>query len=132
MAKHFQYVGLSGEQSYLLSQVLSQSIKTRIMSGRDVNDRDAKPLQVAYARQKLRRGRLPIRNWTLSGNTLAALGPMHGQGGQIVVGFTNAKAAQVAAINNANVPMYGVSPSDRQNVLNALRRVQSQLVRIAA
>ena len=89
MARHFEYVGLSSENARELATVLATSIKTRILSGKDVTDSQAPPLSKAYARSKQRRGLNPIRDWRWSGNTLAALGPVTMQDGQIAVGFSN-------------------------------------------
>lgn len=132
MAQHFQYVGLSGELSSQLAQALAQSIKTRVQRGLDVNDRPAPPLSQVYARLKSRRGLQAIRDWTLTGRTIAALVPIAGPGGQIQVGFTNGRAAQIAAINNARIRMFGVSPQDRKNLIAALNAVRYQLLRRAA
>jgi len=132
MAKHFEYVPISGDLTFRLSQVLASSVRTRILSGRDVNDNPAPDLSKAYARAKQRRGLPPIRNWTWSGNTLAALGPMVTQSGQLAVGFSNPRAARIAAILNARCKQFGVSPTDRANVIDAINQARPQLVRIAA
>lgn len=132
MAKHFQYIGIGAEESRLLATVLAGSIRTRILSGKDVNDNPAPALSKSYARAKQKSGRPPIRNWVWSGATLAALGAVTTAGGQISVGFTSDRAARIAAILNARCQQFGVSPSDRANMIDAINRMRPQLVRIAA
>jgi len=132
VAKHFEYIGFSGEFTRQLSQVLASSIRTRIRSGRDVNGNPAPALSKNYARAKQRQGLPPIRNWTWSGATLGALGPVATQAGQLAVGFSNPKAARIAAILNARCQQFGASPTDRASVIDAINQMRSKLVRIAA
>jgi len=132
MSKHFQYVPITGEDARHLAIVLADSIKTRIMSGRDVNDNQAPPLAKNYARAKQRRGLNPIRDWRWSGNTLAALGPVTTPAGQIAVGFNNPKAARIAAILNVRCQQFGISPGDQANIIDYLNHTRPKFVRIAA
>jgi hypothetical protein len=131
MPRHFQYVPISGESARELSQVLANSIRTRIMSGKDVNDNPAPALSKNYARAKQRRGLPPIRNWVWSGVTLAALAPVMTQDGQIAVGFTSDRAARIAATLNHRCQQFGISPGDRQTMIDYLNRSRPKLVRAA-
>jgi hypothetical protein len=137
MAKHFQYVPVSGENAHFLAGVLATSIRTRIKRGLDVNDNPAPRLSGrgklgGYAGLKARRGLNPIRDWTLTGQTLQALQPLQTLPGQISVGFTDARAARIAAINNARSKQFGVSPSDRRNFIAALNTIVRSFLRIAS
>lgn len=129
---HFEYVGLQGPLAGQLANVLAASIRNRIGRGLDVRDQPAPALSKTYARLKTRRGLQAIRDWTLSGRTLAALQPIPTPGGQIQVGFTNSTAATVAAIQNSYVRMFGVAPSDRRVLIAALNQMRYQLIRRAA
>lgn len=137
MSRHFQYVKISGDAAHHLSQVLADSIKTRIKSAVDINDAPAAPLTKAYARYKTRTGRRPVRDWNLTGATLQAIAPLAAADGQIRVGFNSDRAAKIAAMNQhlrvagQRTEMWGVAPSDRANVVKALNEMRSQLVRIA-
>lgn len=131
MAKHFEYVGL-GSIAFDLAAVLADSIRERIRTGVGVDDRRAPRLSRAYLRRKIARGLKPVRDWTYSGRTLAALQPIQRGDGRIIVGFVSDREAAIAAINNSQVKMFGVSPADRRRLIAAVNAVRNQLVRIAA
>jgi hypothetical protein len=130
----FQFIGIQPDVAAELATVLRDSIDTRIRRGLDVYDQPAKRLSSrgrrgGYAGRKARRGEPSIRDWVYSGRTLSALVPIVGPPGEISVGFSDARAAQIAARNNARVLQFGVSPNDRRNVIEALNAVRGEIVR---
>jgi len=129
---NFEYIPISGEQKTELARVLANSIRDRIRRGHDVNDQPAPPLSQKYARRKIRLGRQPIRDWTLTGTTMRALGPVTMSDGRFAVGFNDARAAKIAALNNSRSQQFGMSPANRRDFLNALDRVKGSLIRWAA
>lgn len=131
--KHFVYVGFSNEHAFTLSTALATSIKGRILRGIDVFDEKAPALNPAYSRAKIRAGRNPIRDWRMSGNTMAAFGVLATtKANEVRVGFTNPVAAKIAAINNFYHPMYGASPADLGSLIEVLRQIPQRQLLIAA
>jgi hypothetical protein len=134
VSAHFQFVGIQPDVAAELAVVLRDSVEARIRRGLDVNDQPAKRLSSrgrrgGYAARKARRGEPSIRDWVYSGRTLAALVPIVAGPGEICVGFPDARAAQIAARNNARVRQFGISPNDRRNVIEAINAVRGEIVR---
>ena len=119
-AFHFEFVPISPALGLDLAKVLSDSIRDRISRGINANDQPATALRKAYANREIRPGARPIRDWRLTGRTMNALQPVPRSDGNLAVGFNDARASQIAAINNAHEKMFGVSPSDRRVFIAAL------------
>ncbi len=126
---HFEYIGIDPFRTDL-NRVLLASVKNRILSGRDVNDQPVPALSRGYARAKQRRGLAPRRDWTFTGQLMNSIGIVQNSAG-LSIGFTNPVAVRKAAINNARVREWGVSPHDRENVVDAINAIRNQLVRVA-
>jgi hypothetical protein len=131
MPEHFRYIGIPQALGMELAIALADSIRERISNAIDVNDEPARPLAKKYGRLKSRRGLNPMRDWTLTGRTMAALQPMF-RDGQIIVGFNDPRAAQIAAINNFQDRMFGVSRGDRARVVERLMARRREIVAKAA
>jgi hypothetical protein len=69
----FVYSPFSPEQMQVIGESVAESIRTRIASAVTADDTPARPLKAPYAKAKIRRGRLPIRDWTWRGKTLRAM-----------------------------------------------------------
>jgi hypothetical protein len=101
------------------SEALS-TIKQRISQGRNVEDAPAPPLSRNYERRKLRKGGAPIRDWTLTGQTMAALTATVVNSGEVEVSFgslgSRQKLASLAAHNVGRRQMMGLSPLDKEKL----------------
>jgi hypothetical protein len=133
---HFEYQGISEEELYQFSEALNDSVLARIRRGMDVNDSPAPPLSSkgkrgGYAGLKARRGLNPIRDLTFTGRTLRAIAPVAAGENQVAIGITNQTAIRIIASNNARSRQYGASPTDRANLIAAIRNSNLQLVRVA-
>jgi hypothetical protein len=104
--------GLSAEGMLRIAETLEQSVKARILRGVDAADLPADGLSKAYAKAKIRSGQKPIRDWNLTGRTLAALQVTGVSDREAAIWFNDQVAAQRAAIQNARDVQFGISPSD--------------------
>jgi hypothetical protein len=132
---HFEYQGITEEELYQFSEALNDSVLARIRRGMDVNDTPAPPLaskgkRGGYAGQKARRGLNPIRDLTFTGRTLRAIAPVVAGENQVSIGITNQAAIRVIASNNARSKQYGASPTDRANLIAAIRNSGIQLAKV--
>ena len=116
----------SSEQMLAIGQSLAASMITRIKSGKNANDQPAKPLKgakgkfVPYARKKLNHGLAPIRDWTYSGRTLRSLKVLSVNENTGRIGFTDARTDRIAHALNQIDRAFGVSPTDRVKLNNAV------------
>jgi hypothetical protein len=115
----------SAQQMVALGTVLRDSIRTRIQHGLNVDDQAAKRLSFdrkgSYGRQKVRAGKLPIRDWTWSGRTLGAMNVLNASENRAEIGFSDPIAAARARWNNARERQFGISPNDRVRINQAVR-----------
>lgn len=133
--KHARFVvgPFSSDEMATLGGILADDIGSRIGRGLNVNDLPAKPLNAAYAKGKVRKGRAGIRDWFMSGNTLRSLRCLTANENRAVIGFNNPIADRIAHWNNLRERAFGVSPSNHA-ILGAaiqamLRRVRVVTVR---
>ncbi|HLW75984.1 MAG TPA: hypothetical protein VKS01_03345 [Bryobacteraceae bacterium] len=101
-----------------LADRLTQTIRDRILAGENVDDQAAPALstkgrQGGYSARKTRRGEPAVRDWKLTGRTLSSLGPTSVTANEIRIGFTDARAAKIAAINNGRDRMWGIGAQSR-------------------
>ena len=107
--------GWTGEQMTQAGNGLIQNaLIPRVRRGLTVYDAPAPPLKPKYARQKLRRGLEPIRNWMFTGRTLRSMKVLTAKTNQAVIGFTDPVTNLRAFINNRRARQFGVSPSDER------------------
>jgi hypothetical protein len=147
---HARFVvgAFSSEQMATLGNILSDAIKARIQSAMNVYDLPAKPLSDkvkvrrgrdfadysevnfnaprGYATQKRKKGRNPVRDWTNSGRTMQALRMLAASENRAVIGFNNPVAGRIAHWNNLKERAFGVSPSNRQVLMAAMRATMRQ------
>jgi hypothetical protein len=116
----------SSDQMNTLAGILRDSMRGRIQSGLNVNDQPSKPLKPKYAKQKQTRGKPPIRDWTMTGNTLRAMAVISANENRAVIAFNNPVAAQIARLNNLRERAFGVSPRDRQVLVAAVNATARQ------
>lgn len=137
----------SSEQMLAIGQVAANSIKTRILGGQNAADQKAKPLSMKYRKRpdkkgritygadtgyrafKLKRGRAPIRDWFLSGDTLDALRVKSASENRVVVGFINEKSDRIAHTNNLREKAFGLSPNDMKAVHAAIAATFKSMIR---
>jgi hypothetical protein len=122
----FVYSPFTGQEMADFGQLLADSIRGRIQSGRNVYDQPAAPLKPGrgghpgYPDMKAARGLQPIRDWTWSGHTLRCLKVLSANENRAVIGFLDKAmpgrsqtASQIAFWNNQIEHMWGVSNTDR-------------------
>jgi hypothetical protein len=130
----FVYSPYTATEMQGFAQVLADSIRARIQSGRNIYDQAAAPLKPGqagrrgYPDYKSARGLQPIRDWTWSGHTLRCLKVLTVNENRAAIGFLDESlpvrrmtASQIASFNNRREAQWGVSPRDRQAVLAAFQ-----------
>jgi hypothetical protein len=131
----FIYSPYTATEMQGFAQVLADSIRARIQSGRNIYDQAAAPLKPGqsgrrgYPDYKSARGLKPIRDWTWSGYTLRCLKVLTANENRAAIGFLDERlpgrtqsASQIAFYNNQRERQWGVSPRDRQALLAAMLR----------
>lgn len=120
----------TSEQMLTIGNALSSSIITRIKSGKNANDEDAKPLKgargnyVPYARWKMNHGLAPIRDWTgVTGRLLRSLKVLSVNENAGKIGFTDRHSDNVAHALNKIEKAFGISPNDRQAMNEAVLKM---------
>jgi hypothetical protein len=126
----------TAEDMTVIGNFMCDRIRRRIESGTNVDDAPAKPLKPGYEKLKVRRGLMPIRDWTWRGRTLRSLAVKSASENHVTIGFTDAQSDQIAHVNNLRERAFGVSPADRkalgQIILATLRRLRPVRLRKAA
>ena len=136
----FVYSPYTPYEMNAFAQVLADSIRTRIQSGRNMFDQPAAPLKqgprgtAGYPGLKSARGLQPIRDWTWTGHTLRCLKVLRANENRAEIGFldeafpgrrtksgTPITASQIAFYNNQREHQWGVSERDRQAVEAIIR-----------
>jgi hypothetical protein len=129
----FVYAPYAATEMQGFAQVLADSIRARIQSGRNIYDQAAAPLKPGlpgrrgYPDYKVARGLQPIRDWTWSGHTLRCLKVLTANENRAAIGFLDETlpgrrqtASQIAFYNNQRERQWGVSPRDRAIVLSVM------------
>ena len=89
----FVYSPYTATEMQGFAQVLADSIRARIQSGRNIYDQAAAPLKPGlsgrrgYPDYKAARGLQPIRDWTWSGHTLRCLKVLTANENRAAIGF---------------------------------------------
>jgi hypothetical protein len=113
-------------QMLTIGNALADSVRKRIASGVNANDQPSKPLKgahgnfVPYARKKQMKGLNPVRDWVYSGQTMRSLKVLTVNENQGKVGFTTDRANRIASALNKIDRAFGISPTDRVAMNNAL------------
>lgn len=116
----------SPDQMSTLAGILRDSMRDRIQRGVNVSDQSAKTLRPKYAKAKQAKGKNPIRDWTMSGNTLRSMAVLSANENRAVIGFNNPVAARIARYNNLRERAFGVSPMDRGAIVAAVNAMAHQ------
>ena len=118
----------TGEQMNAIATVALKSIIARIKSGTDSNDSPAKELAPWYKAYKQNYAKkyglsvVGIRDWTLSGRTLASAKVKLASEDHAVIGFIDGYLNRKITVNNLVAkqnrmsPMWGLSPKDMEAV----------------
>jgi hypothetical protein len=106
-----------------VGQTLLNNVDQRIGLGLTTRDVPANRLSPAYARKKSRLGKRPIRDWNMTGFLRNSLQVLQSIANRVVVGTNNVFATQRLNVLNRQDQMFGVSPTDRLAMLEAVRRV---------
>ena len=96
--------------------LIKNAILPRVRNALTVYDTAAPALRPAYAKAKSKRAPPAVRNWTYTGRTLRSMKTLSSKENQAVIGFTDRESNMRAAINNARIRQFGVSPSDRRQL----------------
>jgi hypothetical protein len=139
----FTFSPFTSESMMLIGQVVVDHIRERISGAKDMNDQWARPLSERYKFEKANGRRvalsgprrykgLPIRNWTLRGWTLAALGVKVANENRATIGPTTLQSALIIMGRNKLDHMWGPSPSDRAALQAIVQAVllQTKSVRV--
>lgn len=131
---HARFVvgAFSSDQMLTLGNILAGSMRDRISRGLNVYDLPAKALNAAYAKGKAAKGRNPVRDWTMSGNTLRALQCIAANENRALISFNNPIAGRIAHWNNIKERAFGVSPRDEATIVAAVIETakQARIVRV--
>ena len=125
--------GLTTAQVQTIGETVLASVKGRIARGVNVNDGPAKPLKPAapgrnfgYPQLKARKGLQPFRDWVFRGLTMRSLKVLTVSENKITIGFATSEADRIAHALQAGERMFGIAPSDRkvlqQAVADALKQ----------
>lgn len=111
----------SAEEMTGIGESVIPGVVTRIKAGINIEDRPAKSLSTGrkgkgYLDLKRRRGLQPIRDWTFTGRTLAAIKVTSATENSCAIGFNNPVAQRIAHINNAREEQFGISGKDRETL----------------
>ena len=124
----FVVTGYKPEQMASLGQsLIDYAIKPRLARAEDIYDAPAPALKPNYAKFKQRRSPPAIRNWQLTGRLLRSMKVLRAAQNKAVIGFTDAATNLRAFLNNRRARQFGVSPKDRQILVQALRRLDSPI-----
>ena len=129
----FVYSPYTSDEMLGFGQLLADTIRARIQSGKNIYDQAAAPLKPGrsghkgYPDFKAARGLKPIRDWTWSGHTLRCLKVLTVNENRAALGFLDETlpgrsqtASEIAFWNNQREHMWGVSPRDREPVVAAM------------
>jgi phage gpG-like protein len=125
---HARFVvgAFSSDEMNTLATILRDSMRDRIQRSLNVDDQPARPLTPKYAKRKEAKGKNPVRDWNLSGNTLRSMAVLSANENRAVIGFNNPIAGRIAHWNNLRERAFGVSPRDRQTLVAAVRATARQ------
>jgi hypothetical protein len=146
----FQPIIFDAETMKNIGTSVMESIKKRIMTGLDISDLPAKPLAKSYHKFKTEKLHLPgIRDWKLTGVTLAHMHVLWAAPNQATIGFNvgttssptlrrgfaGAKGGQkivaislVVGVNQRRCRQFGMSPINMRTFEQA---IQSRAVLLA-
>jgi phage gpG-like protein len=123
----FVYGPFSSEVMAHLAGGLRDSMRGRIAQGLNANDQPAKELSPGWAKQKVAKGKIPIRNWTMTGNTMRSMVVLSANENRAVIGFNNPVAGRIARFNQRREDAFGVSSHDNQNLMVDVRATMQQV-----
>jgi len=124
----FVVAGYSAEQMVQMGNgLIEEAIRPRIRSGHTVQDAPAPALSAKYAKRKIRAGKQPIRDWTLTGRTLRSMKVLTAGPNRAVIGLTDAETNRRAFFNNRRSQQFGVSPNDRGKLPRIVARLDSPI-----
>jgi hypothetical protein len=126
-----------------LGDTVLKAVSTRIKKGVNCEDNPAKPLKPGrngkpgYAEYKARRGIAAVRNWISPIQwpknrikTMRALKVKAANENRVIIGFIDPKADRIAHINNMQEKMFGLSPKDREVLLDTVTEMKRGAVSV--
>ena len=139
----FIYSGFTSEQMASVGDTVLKAVSVRIKQGVNCQDLAAKPLKPGrngkkgYPEQKSARGIAPVRNWISPIQwpknrikTMRALKVKTANENRVVIGFIDPRADQIAHINNLREKMFGLSPKDREVLLETVNEMKHGAVEV--
>lgn len=110
----FVYHGYSPYQMETIGTgFLTRGMLPRIRQGLTVTDGPAPKLAPKYEKQKVTKGKQPIRDWVLTGRLMRSTRVISRQGNQCTLGATDNTINARLYYNNRRARQFGVSPKDQ-------------------
>lgn len=134
MAKRFQPVikksrfvvdGFAPEAMSRIGVFTRDSIDRRMAAGQNAQDVAGRALVPRYAQRKTRRGLNGIRDWFKTGRTRRSMQLLEAATNKAKIGFTDSVSALRARVNNLRELYFAVSPSNRSDLIEAVKREDS-------
>src|ERR1019366_3702087 len=110
----------SSDAMATLAGILRDSMRERIGKAMNANDQVSKSLSPSYAKRKVTKGKNPVRDWNMSGNTLRSMAVLTANENRAVIGFNNPIAGRIAHFNQLRERAFSVSPMDRRTLVAAV------------
>ena len=109
-----------------VAEALAKSEKDRILRGYNLKDQPSRPLTLAYARQKVKRGALAIRNWASTFSLMSTFGIQSESSKSATIGWPADQQKKVGW-NEKWDQMAGLSENDKRAGDEAADRVWGEI-----
>lgn len=105
------------QQMREIGQAAIDVMKERLATATDVFDKPAPPLQKGYAKQKAKKGKQPIRDIRLTGNTLGSVQVTEADSAHVKIKIRGVTPYKKAIFNQNIDPWFGLSEKDDERLL---------------
>lgn len=112
---------LSSDQMLTIADIVGGHVRDRISRGINGDDVPSRALSPNYLKQKVAKGKAPVRDWDMTGRTLQALRTLAASENRANIGFNNPIANRIARWNNKKERAFTLSPSDKEVFIAAVR-----------
>lgn len=114
---NIQVSAFTEQQMQNIGEFAVEAMKERVATATDVLDKPAKPLQPKYAQQKIKKGKQPVRDIRLTGNTLGSVQVIEHDATHVKIGIRGSTPYRKAIFNQNIDPWFGLSEKDDDRVL---------------
>ena len=108
----FTFSPFTTSQMEQIGTLMLNAKKARISRAVNSQDLPAKPLVNRYAKEKIKRGRAPIRDWMWRGLTMGSFRVKRVDEEKVVIGFVNAESDKIVTMQRRKEEMLSDSPRD--------------------